>query len=436
MQKNIIPFRAALFDLDGTLLDSNGVWREVDRQFFEVRGVAVDHEEYARAVQGMSFREGAEYTVRRYGLDQTAEAVMDEWMRMTRQAYAHNVEMKSGALDYLRMLKRAGVKLAVVTANREELFAPALERGGALALFDAICTSAEVGNVSKADGALFQLAAKRLGVESADCAVFEDVLDGVEGAKRAGMRAYAVRDAATEHSREAIAALADGVIDGFADMRRFHAFPPGRRCVIFTACCEGDVARAYAPRPEDYILCADGGWELARRAGVRPDCVIGDFDSSREPEDVRIERVPVEKDDTDTMLCLKRGLAMGYGEFLIIGGFGGRFDHTLANIQTLNYAAAHHARAELRDGERWAAAVRNGALRVSAPRPTRGGAVKLSVFALSDTCRGVCIRGTHYDAEDITLTNTFPLGVSNSFARGSAEIVVAEGTLLATVCEE
>ncbi|MBQ3270730.1 MAG: thiamine diphosphokinase [Clostridia bacterium] len=437
MLKHPIPFKAALFDLDGTLLDSNGVWQEVDREFFEARGVALDHEDYARAVQGMSFREAAEYTVRRYGLQESVEAVMDEWMRMAREEYAHRVALKSGALDYLRMLKRAGVKLAVVTANREELFGPALERGGALALFDAICTSAEVGNVGKADGALFLLAAKRLGAEPGDCAVFEDVLDGIAGAKRAGMRAYAVRDAATEHSREAIAALADGVIDGFADMRRFHAFPPSRRCVIFTAHCQGDVARAYAPRPGDFILCADGGWELACRAGVRPDWVIGDFDSSEEPGNVRTERVPVEKDDTDTMLCLKRGIALGYGEILIIGGFGGRFDHTLANIQTLHYAAAHHVRAELRDGEQhWAAAVRDGALRVSAPRPIHGGAVKLSVFALSDVCRGVCIRGTHYDAEGITLTNAFPLGVSNSFARDSAEIVVAEGTLLVTVCEE
>ncbi len=436
MLKQPIPFKAALFDLDGTLLDSNGVWQQVDREFFKARGVAVDHVEYARAVQGMSFRETAEYTVRRYGLEESVEAVMDEWMRMTREAYAHQVALKSGALDYLRMLKREGVKLAVVTANREELFAPALERGGALTLFDAICTSAEVGNVGKADGALFMLAARRLGVEPSDCAVFEDVLDGVAGAKRAGMRAYAVRDAATEHSREAIATLADGVIDGFADMRRFHAFPADRRCVIFTARCEGDVERAYAPRPGDFVLCADGGWKLARRVGVRPDCVIGDFDSSDAPEDMCVERVPAEKDDTDTMLCLRRGLAMGFGEFLIIGGFGGRFDHTLANMQTLHYAAAHHARAEMRDGERWAAAVRNGALRVSAPRPVHGGAVKLSVFALSDVCKGVCIRGTHYDAEDITLTNAFPLGVSNSFARGSAEIVVAEGALLVTVCEE
>ena len=430
-----IPFRGAIFDLDGTLLDSTHVWRDVDRRFFEAQGI-VPPEDYSHAIQGMSFRETAEYTVRRFRLAESVEAVEAEWMRMSRDEYAYRVALKPGALDYLRRLKRAGVRLAVATANRPALFEPALERVGALGLFDAICTSAEVGDCNKADGALFRLAARRLDVAPGDCAVFEDTREGVEGAKRAGMRAYCVRDEAYGRSREAIDALADGVIGGFSEMARYHPLPEDRRCVIFTARCDGDPRLAYAPRPGDYALCADGGWKLARGLGVRPDCVIGDFDSSEEPEDERTVRVTVEKDDTDTMLCLKRGLALGYGDFLIVGGFGGRIDHTLANFQTLHYAAAHSARAEMRDGIAWAAAVKDGALRVPAPRPSRGGAVKLSVFALSDECRGVCIRGAKYAVEDITLTNTFPLGVSNEFDGDAAWIEVREGTLLVTLCEE
>ena len=426
-------FLGAIFDLDGTLLDSAYVWHDVDRRFFGARGIAIDHDAYARAVQGMSFREAAAYSVRLYGLRESVEAVMEEWMCMAGEEYARRVELKRGALDYLRLLKRSGVKLAVATAHRPELFMPALERCGAAELFDAFCTSAEVGNVSKSDGALYRMAASRLGVAPGDCAVFEDVLEGITGAKRAGMRAYAVRDAATAHSRAAIDALADGSIDDFTQMARRHPWDKApRRCVIFTALCEGDVKRAYQGRSGDCVLCADGGWELARAAGVEPDCVIGDFDSSSQPADAPTVRVPVEKDDTDTMLCLKRGLAMGYDDFLIVGGFGGRFDHTLANLQALNYAASRRARVEMRDGERWATAIRNGAIRLPAPEGAEG--IKLSVFALSDTCRGVCIRGTRYAAEDITLTNAFPLGVSNAFAGDCAEISVAEGTLLVTMC--
>lgn len=436
MQGKPIPFRAALFDLDGTLLDSNHVWRDVDARFFAARGVALPGEDYARAVQGMSFRQAAEYTVRRYGLNESAEAVMDEWMRMTSEEYALRVRLKSGARGYLRRLKRGGVKLAVATANRAELFMPTLEREGVAELFDAFCTSAEVGDAGKADGALYRLAAQKLGVAPEDCAVFEDVLEGVKGAKRCGMRAYAVRDAATEHSRAQIDALADGAIDDFDGMRAYHGFEePPRRCVIFTALCEGDPRRAYAPRAGDCVLCADGGWLLARELGATPALVIGDFDSSDPPTDAAVCRVPAEKDDSDTMLCLKRGLAMGYEDFLIVGGFGGRIDHTLANLQALHYAVRRGARAEMRDGLRWAAAVWDGDLRVPADVLGEGSA-KLSVFALSDACRGVSIRGTKYTLEDAALSNAFPLGLSNEFAGEAAEIGVREGALLATVCGE
>lgn len=434
MTHTSLPFIAAIFDLDGTLLDSVWVWREVDRAFFEELGIS-EPEDYARAIQGMSFRETAEYTVRRFGLDRTAEEVMDGWMRMTAEAYAHQVALKPGALSYLRALKRAGVKLAVASANREDLFGPTLRRCGAWELFDAVCTSAEVGDAGKGDGALFALAAEKLGVVPGECVVFEDTLEGVQGARRAGMGVYAVRDAGNDHHPEKIAALADGVMDDFTQMERFHALPELRRCVIFTARCDGDVNQAYQLKAGDWVLCADGGWQLARQAGVRPDLVIGDFDSSEQPGEGPVERFPVEKDDTDTMLCLKKGLAMGYDDFLIVGGFGGRIDHTVGNLQALRYAADRAAAIEMCDGESWATVVEGGAVCVPAD-VVGSGPVKLSVFALDRECRGVTIRGAKWEAEDATWTNGFPLGVSNEFKADYAEISVNEGALLVTVCRE
>ena len=430
-----IPFSAAIFDLDGTLLDSTWVWLDVDARFFGARGIDYSPADYAHAVQGMSFREAAEYTVRQFGLRESVDAVMAEWMDMTRETYAHRVALKPGARDYLRALKRAGVKLAVATANREELFMPTLEREGVAALFDAFCTSADVGHRGKGDGALFRLAAERIGVEPPRCVVFEDTLEGVQGARLAGMGACAVRNPVNGHNAEAIAALAEDVIDDFTEMGRFHQLPEARRCAIFTALCEGGVRRAYAPKPGDFVLCADGGWTLARDAGIQADLVMGDFDSSDAPADEPVARYPVEKDDTDTMLCLKRGLALGFDDFIIVGGFGGRVDHTLANFQTLHYAAARHARAVMADGLRWATVVKDGAVRVPADILGRdAGAVKLSVFALDGACRGVTIRGAKWSLEDATWSNAFPLGVSNEFAGDWAEIAVAEGALLVTVC--
>lgn len=433
MANRAIPFTAAIFDLDGTLLDSLWVWQRVDDVFFAARGLDKPSD-YARAIQGLSFREAAVYTVRRFDLPESVDAVMDEWMRNTVAAYANEVQLKPGALRYLRALKRGGVRLAVATANRRELFIPALRRCGALQLFDAVVTCAEAGDGDKTDGAVFLLAAERLDVAPGDCAVFEDTLEGILGAKRAGMRAFAVRDGGNDHHSAEIAARADGVIDDFTAMERLHPLPGPGRCVIFTARCEGDPSAAYAPRAGDCVLCADGGWRLARAAGAAPALVIGDFDSSEEPGDLDTLRVPAEKDDTDTMLCLKRGLSMGYDDFLIVGGFGGRADHTLANLQSLCFAAQNHARAVMFDGLTWAAAVHNGTLRV--PADALGGGVpsKLSAFAMGENCRGVCIRGAKYPLEDGELSSAFPLGVSNEFAAPCAEISVGEGTLVAMVC--
>ena len=434
MSNPSIPFSAAIFDLDGTLLDSVWVWRAVDRAFFEEMGMA-EPEDYARAIQGMSFRETAEYTVRRFGLSRTADELMDTWKRMTAEAYARRVALKPGALAYLRALKREGVKLAVATANREELFGPTLRRCGAWELFDVVCTSAEVGDASKGDGALFTLAAGKLGVGPDQCVVFEDTLEGVRGARRAGMGVCAVRDAGNDHHAEKIAALADGMIDDFTQMARLHRLPERRRCVVFTARCDGDVNRAYIPRKGDYVLCADGGWQLARRAGAMPDLVIGDFDSSPQPGEVPVERYPAEKDDTDTMLCLKKGLSLGYDDFLIVGGFGGRIDHTLGNLQAMRYAADREASIEMRDGRSWATVVENGSVRV--PADTIGdGPVKLSVLALDRECRGVTIRGAKWEIEDGVWTNGFPLGISNEITGACAEISVREGALLLTMCSD
>ena len=414
---NTFPFEAAIFDLDGTLLDSMYVWHRVDDLFFEKRGM-VSPPDYGAALAGKSYRESAEYTIQRFHLPQTWQEIVQEWTDMARDEYAHRVPLKDGAREYLISLQRAGVKLAVGTALPEYLYRPCLENLGIMDLFGALCSTDETGGRGKQNGEVFLLAASRLGVAPENCAVFEDTMEGLRGAKRAGMLAYCAMDASNSHTHAEIATFADGMIASFRDIL------PDRRCVIFTARCDGDPALAYDPRQSDYILCADAGYEIARSIGIKPHAVIGDFDSMNAPGGETIIRHPVMKDETDTILCIDHALEMGVRNFLIVGGIGGRLDHTLANLQTLIYLAEKGAAAELCDGCMRITAVKNGSVRI----PRAPG--KLSVFAMNGVCEGVHIRGAKYNVENATLTPDFPLGMGNDFAEDFADIGVKSGTLL------
>lgn len=418
-----IPFKAALFDLDGTLLDSLYVWKRVDEVFFQSRGMKVP-EDYGRALAGLSYRESAEYTVANYMPDERWEDIVEEWMAMAQREYAERVPLKPGSASYLRMLKRAGVKLAVTTAMPERLFRPCLEHLGVLELFDALCSTDETGGRGKAGGEVFLLAAERLGVKAEDCAVFEDVLEGLQGAKKAGMRAYCIKDPHSEKSFEMMAEIADCMLDSLEDMRRVHDSDQSPRCVVFTAYCEGDPRAAYVPETGDFVLCADGGWRIAKMLGVKPDLVIGDFDSSEAPEFGEVERHPVMKDDTDGMLCLKRGLERGFERFLFVGGIGGRLDHTLGNLQMLAYGAQRGVQVEMCDEFCRVCVVHNSSVKLQ----RRKG--KVSLFAVGDRCRGITTDGLLYRLNNGELSGAFPLGVSNEYAADEAVVTVTDGTLL------
>lgn len=413
-------FSTAIFDLDGTLLDSMFVWANVDRIFFEKRSLPLS-EEYGRALAGLSFQESAEYTVTYYGLKERTEDILEEWMQLAEYEYANTVTLKPGAREYLTYLRRSGVRLCVATALPERLYRPCLEHLGIIDLFDVLCSTDDTGGRGKAKGEVFLLACERAGSRPGNCVVFEDVLTGITGAKYAGMRAICVRDHAARKDADLIAAAADLVIDSYYDLLG------DRRVVIFTARCDGDPSIAYADRRnDDYIICADAGWKIARAINAEADLVIGDFDTADAPDYGNVIRHPIEKDDTDTMLCARYALEMGFRDILIIGGLGGRIDHTIANIQTLAYIAVRGARCMISDGKTNVFAVHSDSIRV----PAAPG--KLAVFAFGGRAEGVSIRGTKYEAKDILLTPDLPLGMGNDFAADHADITVREGTLIIT----
>ncbi len=210
-----MQFRAALFDMDGTLIDSMGVWARVDEVFFARRGLPLP-QDYARSVAGLSFRQTGEYTKARFHLPESVDDILREWHELCESAYVNDVPLKPHAAEYLKKLRGEGVRLAVATALPERLYRPVLSRTGVLPLFDAFASTDEAGE-SKRSGDVYRLAARRLGVEPAECVVFEDILDGLLGAKAAGMKAVLVRDPSAAGERERALAVCDAAIDDFGD---------------------------------------------------------------------------------------------------------------------------------------------------------------------------------------------------------------------------
>ena len=196
-----------------------------------------------------------------------------------------------------------------------------------------------------------------------------------------------------------------------------------KKCVIF--CAAGFDGLAAPIENNDIVIAADGGLLHTQRLGITPDVILGDFDSlGFVPEGANV--FPVEKDDTDAMLAVRRGLAMGCREFLLYGSLDGkRLDHTVANFQTLQFLADHGAVGYLIGADHMVTVLKNGTL--SFPPDADG---ILSVFCLGADATGVNIEGLQYILKDGTLSPGFPLGVSNHFIGSTARISVKRGSLL------
>ena len=189
-------------------------------------------------------------------------------------------------------------------------------------------------------------------------------------------------------------------------------------------------------QPEDFILCADGGYDLAMQENIFPNAVIGDFDSLEQapknlPEGCQIVQAAREKNETDTFLCLSYGIQAGFRSFIVAGGIGGRLDHTLANLQLLAYAANHGLDMWMVDANNRVTAMCPGKMRIE-----RVPGWKLSVMAHEKTCKGVTLENVKYPLQDAVLTNEFPLGISNEFTGTEAIITFKEGLLLLFVSRD
>lgn len=212
----LLDKKAVIFDLDGTLVDSMWMWRDIDIEFLLKFGITLP-EDLQDMIQGMSFTETALYFKDRFSLELSIEEIKEDWNQMAWDKYATVVPLKEGVLRFLDFLKDAGMKLGIATSNSRELVDLVTKNLGIDGYFDSIRTSCEVEQ-GKPSPDIYLLVAKDLGVEPSTCLVFEDVIHGIMAGKSAGMRVAAIYDQASEQDGDKKKELADYYFNSFEEI--------------------------------------------------------------------------------------------------------------------------------------------------------------------------------------------------------------------------
>ncbi|MDP4151855.1 MAG: HAD family phosphatase [Bacillota bacterium] len=211
-------FKAALFDLDGTVIDSMGVWEKIDIDFLAKRGQKVP-KNYAAELAGLSFQRAAEYSIELFNFTESPAEIIDEWNGMAIYEYGHNIKLKPYAKEFLAYLKGNGIKLAVTTALSQNLYEPVLKNNGIYDMFDVFTSTDDIKREKNCPD-LYLYACRKLGVSPQNCIGFDDVCSAIKGMKIAGIKAYGVYDKYSEHEKDAIIKIADGYILNFGECLR------------------------------------------------------------------------------------------------------------------------------------------------------------------------------------------------------------------------
>ncbi|MCL2226858.1 MAG: HAD family phosphatase [Oscillospiraceae bacterium] len=200
-------YRGAIFDVDGTMLDSMGMWIEAEAQFPRMFGIE-PKPDLAEALRTLSQHEASEYFKSEYGIEKSVQEITDEKNALMEECYYEKAQLKPGVVEVLEDLQKRGFKMCVATATDSYLVEAGMRRVGIMKYFERIFTCGEL-NTTKRESGIFVTAAKFLGTEISETLVFEDAVHAVESAKKAGFPVVAVYDEAAKPHQEEIRSLAD-----------------------------------------------------------------------------------------------------------------------------------------------------------------------------------------------------------------------------------
>ena len=211
---NFMDFQCAIFDLDGTLINSTGVWNKVDEDFFNRRNVIMPPE-FPQVIKTHTLMSGAVYIKDRLSLPESPEDIVKEWHDAAVYAYHNDVRIKPYVKELLKLLKNSyGYKIGLATSNTHELYDQCLINNGIYDYFDSFTQSDEVERL-KGFPDIYEKSAERMGVPKEECIVFEDVYQAVKGARMGNFFTVAVEDSASADDREEIIKIADVYIKSF-----------------------------------------------------------------------------------------------------------------------------------------------------------------------------------------------------------------------------
>ena len=209
--------QAVIFDMDGTLIDSMWMWKNIDIEYLGRFGIPLPPT-LQQEIEGKSFSETAAYFKEQFQIPRTIEEIKNDWNQMAWEKYEKEVTVKEGVFEFLTYLKERGVKTGIATSNSIQLTEMVLEKRGLASYFDEVHTSCEVER-GKPYPDVYELVADRLGVQPEHCLVFEDVIHGILAGKAARMKVCAVYDEYSVAQDEEKKRLADYYINSYKELK-------------------------------------------------------------------------------------------------------------------------------------------------------------------------------------------------------------------------
>lgn len=208
--------KAAIFDLDGTLVDSMWVWGQIDVEYLHSKGHNLPAD-LKSEISHLSFAQTAEYFKKRFNIEDSVDKILDDWHKLAFNFYANKVKIKDGVKDFLNKLKSENIKIGLATSNSIPLLEACLKNNEIYDYFDEITITDEVSR-GKNFPDVYLLAAEKLNVSPENCVVFEDIIPAVQGAKAAGMKVIAIKDEASINDKDELINLSDKYINSFLEL--------------------------------------------------------------------------------------------------------------------------------------------------------------------------------------------------------------------------